>query len=574
MSEPPDQQRADDGWTQRLLATAIELSGVLLTYTRSRNIYGDVPDKRRALEMHRQLVDLLDYYLGELGVKDLFHWIKPHFENTTDRSLLEMVAPVLQQRLMNHFGWDPIEDEGRAIVWVEENAVQAAPDLLEHVRETLMFDCREPLERAGAVYVSPERALFMLGKYWEFYSALLLQHGKNPRPTSLHPMLRYIVNVKSRIESCLDRIAKPELAAAFRETLDVRFERDAADAWAERVTPLVARASEAYEASRLGIRAASFDLTDAEAFFLNTGLQALKDLDATVAADLEMATINPRRKTSHEMIREVELALRAIIVAEAKQRRGNHWLAEVERLLGDGLAKARETMLQRKFTNPEEIIHFTNLADVCRVISDNFGLYAPRLGMTRKEFNKQTAEIVKGRTEEAHNRPEHIWPDIEKDRVRVACYDLIERIRRAQPPNAPVTKRVADTMVRDHEAKAAPLVEFELGNLLQVMGWDHAKVPLVVHNISTHAVTITSATLEFWAIPGGTLQSEERPDLVGVVEVGHPKMRDFVIPLQRIPESERPEPRGGTKRIAFRVLYTVRGVTGVEVPGCSREFNL
>jgi hypothetical protein len=144
-----------------------------------------------------------------------------------------------------------------------------------------------------------------------------------------------------------------------------------------------------------------------------------------------------------------------------------------------------------------------------------------------------------------------------------------------------LTRRSTNVAQRADERSAAqalmlarPLLAFEIGNMIQVMGWEHAKVPLVIRNIGTHAATITSATLEFWAIPGGTLQSEERPDLVGVVEPGHPKSHDLVIPLRNIPESEQPKQLAGTKRVTFRVRFTVRGLTGEAVPGCSQEFKL
>jgi hypothetical protein len=136
------------------------------------------------------------------------------------------------------------------------------------------------------------------------------------------------------------------------------------------------------------------------------------------------------------------------------------------------------------------------------------------------------------------------------------------------------TKRMADVMAGDREVRVAPLLDFGLGKMLQVMGWEYAKVPLAITNIGMHAATITSATLEFWSIPNGTLQSTPLPTLEGAVEPGHPKSQDVTIPLQRIPDNERPVPRAGAKRITFRVRYMVRGVTNVEVQGLSREFNL
>jgi hypothetical protein len=136
------------------------------------------------------------------------------------------------------------------------------------------------------------------------------------------------------------------------------------------------------------------------------------------------------------------------------------------------------------------------------------------------------------------------------------------------------SKRMADVVVRDHEVKVSPLLDFDLDNMVQVTSWEHAKVRLVITNTGVNTATITTATLEFWSIPGGTLQSAPLPTLEVAVEPGHPKSQDATIPLQRIPENERPEQLAGTKRITFRVRYKVRGVTGSEVQGLSREFSL
>ncbi len=59
-------------------------------------------------------------------------------------------------------------------------------------------------------------------------------------------------------------------------------------------------------------------------------------------------------------------------------------------------------------------------------------------------------------TEEAHNRPEHLWCEIEKRRVRVACYDLLGEDVSRSPPACPVDFQEAHTVGRPQSPQASP----------------------------------------------------------------------------------------------------------------------
>jgi hypothetical protein len=418
----------------------------LRSFTHARHIYGDVPDESTALQIHQALLGVLDGMLeGETLPGIAWPDQRPHFENTADTTLLSNVAGALLIFLSGELNCG-VDELDKVTAFAREKASATVQGIQSRLQELLVFDCRFPLPRAGAQYGSRERALFMVGQYWGFYRELLQQHGGAMIMFSPHPLLRFIVNAKARIKHYLEAIEDSALRSHMDEALDVSFDQDTNMAWEEWTLPIVARASEAYEEARLAIPSTSFALTEAEHLFLGSGRASLAELEKSSETEMGKLMANVARtqtaggpeaaatgpKTCHEMIGEVERALRDIVVTEAKQRRGDHWLAEVERLLGDGVVEARATMLQRKVTNPEEIIYFTNLTDVCLVISQNFNLYAPRVGMTRREFNTKTARIVKGRTEEAHNRPEHLWPEIEQQRVRVDCHDLLGSIGHAQ----------------------------------------------------------------------------------------------------------------------------------------------
>ena len=256
----------------RTLATAVRAAVLLRHFTETRHTYGDVPDERTALELHQLLVSHLEASIETVGVPAITEFYeRPHFENTADTSKLLILITALFSWLANALGLD-VNDLEKVKEYEGANASPAIKQVEERLQEVLVFDCREPLERAGAVYVTRERALFMLGQYWEFYRALLQQYGTAPLGFSPHPLLRFIVNARARIKSCCEMVCDPSLSAAFDEALGIPFEQDTVTVWEEWAQPIVAVASEAYEEARLRIPSGSFTLTEPERLFLKSGM--------------------------------------------------------------------------------------------------------------------------------------------------------------------------------------------------------------------------------------------------------------------------------------------------------------
>jgi len=83
----------------------------------------------------------------------------------------------------------------------------------------------------------------------------------------------------------------------------------------------------------------------------------------------------------------------------------------------------------RSVTNGEELLHFTNLPDVYKIISEKWSLFRNLFSCRRREFNSLMAPILKGRTDTAHNRPHHLRPPFEDERTKIACHDLLEKIK-------------------------------------------------------------------------------------------------------------------------------------------------
>ena len=427
----------------RLLATAFRAALLLRHYTETRHIYGNLPDRGKALALHESLVAYLDGALADLPLP--FDWKaeRPHFENTADQTIANKFQPVIFILLAGELGYGP-ENLDKVEEYQRNNVLPPIPAIEERIQDILAFECRAPLARAGAEYVSRERAMFMLGHYWDFYRSLLQRHGAAQGCVSPHPLLRFIVNAKARIKACLATLADDALTHAVSEALEIPFNVDTLDVWDDWAQPIVARTTEVYEEARLSANLGGFALTQAEQLFLESGNQQAEILSARLDDEMRKlmapqkkprAPVESRERTCFEWIRVVERALRNVVLHEAQARVPAGWQRDVVYSLGDAADAARARMAQRG-SSDEHLIHYTDLKDVHAVISGNYPRYAHAIGLRRKEFNALMAHVLKGRTEEAHNRPAHLWPKIEQNRVSVACNDVFNALKSPQSSDA------------------------------------------------------------------------------------------------------------------------------------------
>ncbi|MDI6783127.1 MAG: hypothetical protein QME64_03410, partial [bacterium] len=108
----------------------------------------------------------------------------------------------------------------------------------------------------------------------------------------------------------------------------------------------------------------------------------------------------------------------------------DNWLSEINKTIGDeSYNNSLKTMHQRGISSTEEIMSFTNLKDLHTLINSHWQYFQAYFNCLKKEFNTLMSGIIKARTETAHNRPEHLWPKIERDRTKVLCYDLLSKIK-------------------------------------------------------------------------------------------------------------------------------------------------
>jgi hypothetical protein len=405
---------------------------------------GDVHDER-ATAAFRVFVDHLEHALSSPDLEAVrAEYERPHIENTSAPGVLFMIRTVAIMWLANHCG---IQSDQLAKIpsVLKEKYESLDEDLRNHAKwleEELIFNCRVPHPNDDATYKSPQRSICMLGRYLNLYRTILQDHGTSEVFYSPHPLLRFIENLRIRIRHYLDVVAELELHEAASRMLDIPLDWDSNAVWDDYGQPILAEVSERFEQLRTERRVLSeIELTEAEKLFIDQAESAIEScrkrikqqwksiLNSAEKIRQQNAPQKDRPLTCFEYVGRVECRLRELIQEEYQARFGADWTNQISKSFDNNQMQAIETtMKQRKIDSRQELLHFTQLVDVFKVISQRWDLFAHRIACSRKEFNNLLSPILKGRTEEAHNRPEHIWPQIEKDRVRVACHDLLSKL--------------------------------------------------------------------------------------------------------------------------------------------------
>jgi len=129
-------------------------------------------------------------------------------------------------------------------------------------------------------------------------------------------------------------------------------------------------------------------------------------------------------------LKDVELAFRELVREKYREKHGRDWLEKLQSDMDTrAIEAANATMKQRRAYSPQDFLHFTQLRDVRGLISERWqDMFHSAFKIDRREFNRLSDTVLKGRTEQAHHRPEHLFSSVEKERVHVAAHDLLESL--------------------------------------------------------------------------------------------------------------------------------------------------
>jgi hypothetical protein len=329
-----------------------------------------------------------------------------------------------------------LEHSEAAIAALAEHATPTLRRLRTQLEELLVYDCMMPVLTRGDEAFERRRTFWILRKYWESYRGIAVSCGTRMVAIAPHPMSRLIDNLRERIRKGMAALGDDELQGRIEAVLQMPFDSDMLDMFSEYVLPSLMEADAAVDRAGLAYGSGPLDLTPAEGLFLEriegdlrtVGL-TLDQAEKRLRGELQPGKIAPKDKAPNcwESIRAVEQRLRVVAAEAFEARYGTGWPSHVRTFLGPEATDAvKRTMEQRKVEDERELLHFTQLRELVALISGNWLLFCERGTLRRREFNTLAGMIIPGRTEEAHNRPAHIWTTLEQMEVTVACHKLLE----------------------------------------------------------------------------------------------------------------------------------------------------
>ncbi|MFH1373333.1 MAG: hypothetical protein ABII79_06040 [bacterium] len=418
------------------------------------NLYPSLAERVEIMQLHRRLVEYVEKSL-ELEkfrtLKELYQ--NPPFstERPPDSLAIIFTIPLtwLGVKLrgesydITSLPENKMKEEVDAIL--SESLSHVSPSLrstIETLLRIMMFDCYLPHPTGEPEYNSKPRTLYLLTEYWILYSEYIMYRSTADVWFNPDPMLTFRTSVKVRIEQCIRLLDVEESLSDISEVLGMPLQD--VDAIPEYISEIVDAASEALEVLRVNIGHATFQLTAQERMFVYAFRENFQKCRAQAEEWFHklLRQVDHERKVKEsqltertepscfEYIRKVEHVLRSLVETQYQEAFSDDWLDRIKDAIGEvAYENAVTTMKQRRVTDRRQLLHFTTFPDLQQAIIQNWRMFQPLIVIKRREFNKLIAPILSGRTEEAHNRPKHLWPEIEQQRVRIACSDLLKKIR-------------------------------------------------------------------------------------------------------------------------------------------------
>ncbi len=419
----------------------------------SLHYYPKLVDRSDLMRLHRLLADYVDTSLSSREFVSLQKiYDRPEF--TSDgppESLGHIFAACftwLAPRIKGEsFDITKLNQDEMATI-VDDTLLKAkkhlSEDLLQavnSVNSAMVLDCLVPCPSDMVEFKSESRAAFLLSEYWNLFSEYVIYLSTAKAWFKPDPMLPLRTSLKLRINTLMEMLSAHGSCEPIERLLNWPVEE--IDAVPEYIHELVDASSEFMESVRTIVGHSSFSFVAQERMFFEsfrhnfqTNRSRAEKHFSDILRRMKETSPNSSRAKDHgqppscfDYIRMVERRLRDIVKRVYVERFGENWLSAIRESLGqDAYDAAVRTMNQRGITDAMEMLHFTNLPDLQQAVTKKWELFGVKTHMRKQEFNKLFAPILKGRTEEAHNRPDYLWPEIEQQRVRVACSDLLKHL--------------------------------------------------------------------------------------------------------------------------------------------------
>lgn len=276
------------------LPTAVIAAAGVRDLMRVRAFYPDVIPEAEAKSLHEQLVEQLRCAAAVCNLGQILE-ITPlpvADESGSDAGLsaimglLALHHPDVQADVSSP---DAMEKNLEAVMAkCQQDVQEPVRSIAERIVHAMLYDCRMPAPKGDPSYREPQRYLQMLRAYWGIVRQLVLHHIDAPASYQPHPLLPLVVNLKARIEACLDGLQQHEDVAKIREAaltlmeIVVSGEPDDLQAVPEWSMNQVADIDRFLEEARLRLGAKAYPLTPAEEMCLKHAQKALDGYERRV----------------------------------------------------------------------------------------------------------------------------------------------------------------------------------------------------------------------------------------------------------------------------------------------------
>lgn len=269
------------------LPTALVAVMALRELIQARYYYPSAIKPQEALSLQEELIGQLEPILDMMGfeaIRKLYR--RPDFDDLrADGNLLALQAVLLMRHpdVRTESEDRQLETMEAAVRSCEEAASAPVRQVVCRLQEIMFSDCRAPHPADDTTYQEPARRVQLLREYWARCSRIVQQETASLVFTRPHLLLPIILNIRSRIDSCLEGLLDIEGVSQAKETIDalldvlVSGEGDDLQAVPEWTHGRLQEVQVFVEQARLQSGAGGHPLTSAEAFFLKTADEAIAD---------------------------------------------------------------------------------------------------------------------------------------------------------------------------------------------------------------------------------------------------------------------------------------------------------
>jgi hypothetical protein len=273
------------------VATVVVGLQCMIALGRIRFYYPSAIGHDEANGIYQQLVDTVERCLqaDDAGaIRDIYR--RP----TLDSIPNEEVAVALSLAMMNLSGKADTTKLEEAFRATFTNCLSQAQEpvrtICHQLSEVELYDCREVTPDAGSEYSDPRRSLFLLNEYWGIVRRVVSVDSTAYAFSIPHPLITLLINLRERINSCLDRISESiepdeakETSAYFMNAL-ITSDSDEMQACEEETNRRLAQMETFIEEAKLKIGRRTYTLTAAEEQFFEVARLALTKYESDHAA--------------------------------------------------------------------------------------------------------------------------------------------------------------------------------------------------------------------------------------------------------------------------------------------------